>query len=202
MNTEFIYFRGTSKGGVVNFKGQEQNFSHNNQGTYIYTINKNTLNELQILPDEGYEVSFVKSNYEKYQLGGYILFEEDAWLEVGFDKMQVINEKLLTEANSITFDTTKLATPTKLISDTHRDNLFVENIVKKNKKNFVQEVPIPTPKENFSKSFEFDFKPRHSPNLEGEYLCNLKKINNIILYRGETYCFSALHDGHLTSYLI
>jgi hypothetical protein len=195
-DSELIYIRvSTNDGGVVNFKGHNQNFSHDNQGIRAYPINKNTLIELQIQPNDGYEVSFVKSNYEKYQLGGGILFQEDdAWLEVRFDKVVVIDEELLTNTNSITFDTTKLATTTKLISDTHKDNLFVENIVKTSQINSSEDTPTPTIKADFTKSFEFDFKPRHSPDLDGEYICNFKKIHNIILYRGETYCFSALHD--------
>jgi len=196
ISRELIYIRvSTNEGGVVNFNGHTQSFSHNSQGTRMYPINKNTLIELQIQPDEGYEVSFVKSNYEKYQHSGSILFQEDdAWLEVRFDKVAVIDEELLTNANSITFDTTKLATTTKLISDTHKDNLFVENVVKISQISSLEDTPTPSTKSDFTKSFEFDFKPRHSPDLDGEYICNLKKIHNIILYRGETYCFSALHD--------
>jgi len=69
-------------GGVVKLSGEHQDFVQSNQGTFTYPIHRKSLIDVDIKPKDGYGISYIKSNYEKYQIGGEVLFDEsDAWID-------------------------------------------------------------------------------------------------------------------------
>ena len=87
-----------NEGGVVNLKGDAQEFSQSKHGTITYPISKKSVLNLEVKPTDGYEVTYIKSNYEKYQKTGVVVFdEENAWIEIRFELSSNMNTTLTQE---------------------------------------------------------------------------------------------------------
>jgi hypothetical protein len=178
-------------GGVVKLSGEHQDFVQSNQGTFTYPIHRKSLIDVDIKPKDGYGISYIKSNYEKYQIGGEVLFDEsDAWIDLRFEPTLPVPE----DTNKFITSDDETEMQSRLITNTQKDSLFVENIIKKQPIGDYKPTTPPVLPKNISTIFEFDFHAQTKESTESQFSCNGNSLHNIILYRGETYQFKTLHD--------
>ena len=178
-------------GGVVRLSGEHQDFVQGNQGTLTYPIYKKSLIDIDIKPNEGYDISYIKSNYEKYQTGGKVLFDEsEVWIDLRFEPN--ITEE--TDPNILVLPDDESEMQSNLISNIQKDNLVVENIIKKQPIGNFKSTPPPSLPKSITSTFIFNFHPHRIESITSQYSCNDNPLHDIVLYRGETYRFKTLHD--------
>ena len=187
----------TTSGGNVEIFGDECRHHQLGDSIRTYPIRKNSTIQIKTFPETGYTLDYIKSDYAKYETGQAVIFsEENALIEIKFKETDDVN---LQEGSEYSFETM----PSKLYSDKQTGIMELRNI-SRSRSSTQDSESTPTPGENVvvSNTYSFNFTPRHTPDLDGNYTVNGNPLHDIILYRNSTYEFTSLADRAAFEFLL